>query len=67
MGVFLIIMVFLGGVPAFDFRVFQDMKECLEFKGKVEEAVKDGQIPKPLYLECRSDVGPSSAASNATH
>jgi hypothetical protein len=64
MGVFLIILVFLGSLPAFDFRVFQDMKSCIEAKRQVEEAIKQGAIPKPLYLECKSAPAREQEASN---
>lgn len=64
MGVFLILFLFIGGLPAFDFAVFQDMKECLAAKAMVEQAIKEGDIPKPLYLECKSAPPEEQAASN---
>lgn len=64
MGVFLIILVFIGGLPAFDFLVFQDMKECLAGKARVEQAIKEGDIPKPLYLECKSAPPEEQAVTN---
>lgn len=64
MGVFLIILVFLGGLPAFDFLVFQDMKECLKAKAQVEVAIKEKDLPKPLYLECKSAPGEEQAVTN---
>jgi hypothetical protein len=64
MGVFLILMVFIGGLPAFDFTVFQSMKECLEFKVEMEQAINEGQIPKPIYLECKSAPAESQPVKN---
>lgn len=57
MGVFLILVMFIGGLPTFDFLVFQDMKECLEAKATVSEKLKELGAPKPLYLECKSAPG----------
>jgi hypothetical protein len=61
MAVFLILVIFLGGMPVFDFLVFQDMAECLAKKAEVEAALKEKDFPKPAYLECKSDVGATTA------
>lgn len=63
MAVFLIIVIFIGGLPIFDFLVFQDMKECLQAKAEVEQVVKEKGYNKPLYLECKSDPGRTQAAT----
>ena len=64
MGVFLILVVFVGSLPAFDFMVFQSMKECLKAKAEVEKVIKDTDLPKPLYLECKSAPTEQKEAQN---
>lgn len=63
MGVFLILVLFMGDLPAFDFKVFQDMKECLEFKSKIAQRLNELEL-KPLYLECKSPEGATSSADD---
>ncbi len=64
MGIFLVIVIMMGGLPAFDFMVFQDMKECLETKLKVEAKLQETGIEKSLkYLACVSDPGEQAKAN----
>lgn len=64
MGVFLIILVFIGGLPAFDFLVVPTMKECLEAKAAIEQTIKEKNLTKPMYLECKSAPGEEQAVTN---
>lgn len=61
MGIFLILFLFVGGMPTFDFLVFQNLQECLEAKAEVAEKLKEYELT-PLYLECKSDAGKAVSA-----
>lgn len=63
MGVFLVLVLWFGGLPAFDFAVFQDMAECLKAKATVEERLKEANL-KVMYLECKNDPGEQLSAAN---
>ena len=62
--VFLVILLFVNGIPISDFLVFQSPSECREALAKVEASVKE-QGFKPLYLACISDPGPTESAAGS--